>query len=60
MPQFQPLAMEIYQAATQAGEDVGKLGKVQPPTLDRLTQDLASPETLKEQEKEFWSTRMEQ
>lgn len=33
MPQFQPLAMEIYQAATQAGEDVVKLGKVQPLTL---------------------------
>jgi hypothetical protein len=60
MPQFQPLAMEIYQAATQAGEDVVKLGKVQPSTLASLTQDLASPETLKELEKEFWSTMGEQ
>jgi multimeric flavodoxin WrbA len=54
LPQFQARAGEIYQAAAQAGEEVVKLGKLQPATLAALTQDLAPPETMKQLEKEFW------
>ena len=60
LPQFQPLALEIYQAAVQAGEEVVKLGQVQPATLATLTQELAPPETMKQLEKEFWLVEGEQ
>jgi hypothetical protein len=60
VPKFQPQINQVLSAIAQAGEEVVRHGKVDPLTMDRITQDLAPRQELIQMANEFWMKRQEQ
>jgi hypothetical protein len=54
VPKLQPQINQVLSAVVQAGEEVVRHGKVDPLTMDKITQDLAPRQELIQLANEFW------
>jgi predicted kinase len=59
MPPLQLQVNMVLAAAVQAGEEIVRRGKVSLQTMQALTQDLASRETLIQLANEYWQEELE-